>query len=218
MRKAFVYGAGHLGRQVLHHLWAYYGDSIEILGFVDDVRAPGEEVLGGLQTLGPLECARDDARLGPHAAGVVFAVGYSSMTARHAALDRVVDAGYGLLSVVHPQAIVEPGTEIGAGAIILGGAVVDQQVTLGMACFVDIGVRLGAGTTVGHNNYFSSGTCTGSRVSIGQDCFFGMNCTITTDVRIGDNVFVNAAALVPRDLGSNLKVVELRKSRELPQR
>ena len=44
-----------------------------------------------------------------------------------------------------------------------------------------------------------------------------MDCTITTDVSLGSNLFVNAKTLVPRDVGDDLKLVELHKSKQLPQ-
>lgn len=212
-----VYGAGHLGQQVLHHLNAYYGDRAEVVGFLDDTKPAGADVTCGLRTIGSLAEASSTPDFAPDELAIVFAIGYSSMRARRRALDRVLEAGYSLFDVVHPAAIIEPGTTIGAGCVVLGGAILDQGVVLGPACFIDIGVRLGAQTTVGANNYFSSGTSTGSRVAIGADCFFGMNCTITTDVRLGSNLFINAKSLVPRDMGDNLKLVELHKSRQLPQ-
>jgi acetyltransferase-like isoleucine patch superfamily enzyme len=211
-----VYGAGYLGRQVLHHLKAHCSDRVRVLGFVDDTLGVGESVAPGLEVLGSLAEAIQKPELSPGRLSMVFAIGYSSMAGRRRALQRVIDAGYDLFDYVHPAAMVEPGAVVGAGSIVLAGAILDQGVTLGPGCYVDIGVRLGADTTVGANNYFSSGTCTGSRVAIGDDCFFGMNCTITTDVRLGSNLFVNANSLVPRDMGDDLKFVEVRRSKELP--
>jgi carbonic anhydrase/acetyltransferase-like protein (isoleucine patch superfamily) len=212
-RVAF-YGAGHLGRQVYHHVRHHCSETAEVIGFFDDTRAAGLEVMDGLPTLGPLAGAAP--AFGPQSVQIVFTIGYADMRQRRAALERVLAAGYRLFSVVHPRAVVEPGARLGEGCIVLAGAVVDQQVSVGPACFIDIGVRLTAGTTVGSNNYFSTGTATGSRVRIGDDCFFGMDCTITTDVQMGSHLFVNAKTLVPRNVGDNLKLVEMHKSRELP--
>jgi len=217
MTRVGIYGAGFLGRQILHHVHAYYGDSADVIGFIDDVRAPDEPVAEGLKTLGSLEAAACDGELNPASIELVFGIGYADMNARRGALERVIRAGYRLFSVIHPNAIIEPGADAGPGSVVLGGAVLDQQVRLGAACFVDVGVRLGAGTLAGCCNYFSSGTSTGSRVSIGDGCFFGMDCTITTEVRLGSNLFVNAKTLVARDVGDNVKLVELHKSRELPR-
>lgn len=218
MNKTLVvfYGAGHLGLQVHHHVATHFRDTVEVIGFLDDTKASGVDVVAGKRTLGSLTEALNTPHLRPGAVHLVFAIGYTHMGLRRAALERVLAAGYELFSVVHPRAFVEPGARLGAGCIVLAGAVIDQQVTVGAGCFLDIGVRLTAGTTVGCNNYFSSGTATGSRVKIGDDCFFGMDCTITTDVQMGSNLFVNAKTLVPRDVGSNLKLVEVHKGRELP--
>jgi acetyltransferase-like isoleucine patch superfamily enzyme len=211
-----IYGAGQLGRQIHHHLRHHCADSAHVLGFIDDTQDAGREVVDGLVTLGSLECALHNPALQPATIQVVFAIGYSDMARRRDALDRVLGAGYTLFSVIHPRAVVEPGAVVGPGCVVLAGAVIDQQVRVGAACFIDINVRLTAGTQVGRNNYFSSGTATGSRVRIGDDCFFGMDCTVTTDVQMGSNLFVNAKTLVPRNVGDNLKLVQLQQGRELP--
>lgn len=213
-----IYGAGHLGRQILHHVRHHGGAEVELAGFLDDTHAPGEAVADGYRTLGSLDHAMATPGLRPGELELVFGIGYADMRARRAALERVLAAGYALHTVVHPRACIEPGATLGPGCIVLAHAVIDQQVRTGAACFIDIGVRLTAGTTVGCNNYFSSGTATGSRVVIGDDCFFGMDCTVTTEVRMGSRLFVNAKTLVPRDVGDDLKLVELHKSRELPNR
>jgi acetyltransferase-like isoleucine patch superfamily enzyme len=217
MRKIQVgfYGAGELGRQVYHHVATYHRDTAEVIGFLDDTKERGLEVIDGKRTLGSLADAAGTPGLRPDAIDIVFTIGYTSMPLRRAALERVLAAGYRLFSVLHPRAVIEPGAQVGAGSIVLAGAVIDQHVSVGVACFVDVGVRLTAGTTVGCNNYFSSGTSTGSRVKIGDDCFFGMDCTVTTDVQMGSNLFINAKTLVPRNLGNNVKLVEVHKSREI---
>ena len=211
-----LYGAGHLGRQIYHHVKHHCAQTAQVLGFIDDTKDAGHQVIDGQLTLGSLAVALQDPVLQPSAVQLVFAIGYTSMVQRRAALERVLAAGYTLFTVVHPRAVIEPGAVVGAGCVVLAGAVIDQQVTVGAACFIDINVRLTAGTQVGCNNYFSSGTATGSRVQVGDDCFFGMDCTVTTDVKMGSHLFVNAKTLVPRDVGDNLKLVQLHKGRELP--
>lgn len=213
-----LYGAGHLGRQIHHHLRHHAADRVEVIGFIDDTQPAGVDVIDGLRTLGSFADAAASKELGPAAIRIVFAIGYTSMTMRRAALDRVLGAGYTLAGFEHPRATIEPGARVGPGVIVLANAVIDQDVSVGAGCFIDIGVRLTAGTTVGVNNYFSSGTATGSRVTIGDDCFFGMDCTVTTEVTMGSNLFVNAKTLVPRDVGDDLRLVQVHKSRELPMR
>jgi serine acetyltransferase len=215
-RRVAIYGAGHLGRQLHHHLVHHAGETVELLGFIDDTRPAGEAVLSGLATLGTLADAQAAPGLRPGEIDIFFAIGYGDMVQRRSALERVLAAGWALCGFVHPRAVIEPGVKLGAGCVVMANAVLDQEVEVGAACFIDIAVRLTAGTVVGVNNYFSAGTSTGSRVRIGDDCFFGMDCTITTEVQLGSRLFVNAKTLVPRNVGSDLKLVEMHKSRELP--
>lgn len=215
-KRVALYGAGYLGQQLHHHVATHCRDTAEVIGFIDDTKAEGLEVIDGQRTLGALAAAVQTPALQPGAIELVFAIGYTNMRLRRAALERALAAGYRLFTVVHPRAMIEPNAQVGQGCVVLAGAVIDQHVTVGPACFVDIGVRLTAGTRVGCNNYFSSGTSTGSRVKIGDDCFFGMDCTVTTEVQMGSNLFVNAKTLVARNVGDNLKLVELHKGRELP--
>jgi len=215
LRTVAIYGAGYLGRQVLHHVQNYC-DDVELVGFVDDTIQKGKLITQNFTNLGSLDGIRSNPSLSPGDLSLVFAIGYADMHARKNALQRATSAGYDLFTITHPKAIVEPGSAVGVGSILLGACVIDQGVSIGKACFVDIGVRLGAETRAGDNNYFSSGTCTGSRVEIGSNCFFGMNATLTTNVRIGDNLFINAQSLVAADLPDNTKFVEMRKSRNLP--
>ncbi len=211
-----IYGSGYLGRQLLHHLRSYYA-ATTVLGFADDTRPSGEQVVPGLFTLGGVsDVSRQDAA-SPKSTEMVFAIGYSDMLARAAALERVLGLGYRLFSIIHPGAMIEPNAQHGEGCVVLAGAVLDQGVVLGSGCFIDIGVRLGAGTLIGKNCYLSSGSSTGSRVRLGDSCFVGMDCTLTTDVQVGSNVFVNAKTLVPRNIGDNVKIVELHKSKNLPR-
>ena len=116
--KVAIYGAGHLGKQIYHHVHHHCANQVEFLGFIDDTRSAGEIVDGDAVTLGTLNdvIATQGLRLGE--IQVVFAIGYANMPARHAALDRVLDAGYELYSVVHPRSVIEPGAQLGAGCIV----------------------------------------------------------------------------------------------------
>ena len=211
-----IFGGGHLGRQIVHHIKNYC--EANILGFIDDTKVVDEQIIGNLNCIGGLDEARKKRKYEPDRVTIVFAIGYSDMCARRHALERVKDAGYSLFSVIHPRSIIEPGAKVGSGVIVLGGAILDQNVIIGDACFVDIGVRIGEDSIVGSNNYFSSGTTIGGGVTIGHSNFFGMDVTVTNEVHVASNVFVNAKTLVPRDIDDNMKIVEMHKVREVAQR
>ena len=210
-----IYGSGHLGIQVLHYI-EHYSD-VNVLGFIDDTKSSGDLIIGELKCLGGFDDLVTGGHYPPEQVDIVFAIGYSNMLARKMALDRLLASDYSLFGLIHPRAIVEPGTTIGRGVIILGGAILDQRVSVGDGCYVDIGVRIGEDSIVAANNYLSSGSAIGGDVAIGESNFFGMDCTVTTGVSIGSNCFINAKTLVARNLGSDVQLVEIHKSKELPR-
>lgn len=208
-----VFGAGHLGKQILHHL--RFHSSMTVLGFIDDSMPKGVEVAPGVYSIGGLETALG-AFSGTRKPAAIFAIGYRDMRARGMALDRILASGFELVSFVHPRAIIEPESKIGAGSIVLGGAIIDQGVSIGEGCFVDIGVRVGENTRIGANNYLSSGASLGGAVVVGSGSFFGMDCTVTNGVSVGSHCFVNAKSLVARNLRNDIKLVQVHKTKELP--
>lgn len=210
-----IYGGGHLGRQTLTHV-VHHFPTDRVVGFVDDVLEPGALVARDLRCLGGLDWASSSERYGVEQVEVVFAIGYADMAARGKALDAVLDHGYRLFSVIHPHAMVDPSATVGQGCIVLAGAIIDQGASLEVGCYVDIGVRVGEDAVLGQGGYAASGASLGGSVVVGRDCFLGMDCTITTGVTVGRGCFVNAKSLVSRDLRDGVRLVEMHKSRELP--
>ena len=209
-----VFGAGQLGRQVLHHL--RHQSNTRGLGFIDDTRSVGAAAPEGHGCVGPLEEVARKPGLGPDKVAVVFAIGYADMLARGRALQRVLASGYRLRSVIHSRAVVEPGAVVGEGCIVLANAIVDQNVSVGRGCFIDCAVRIGEDSVVGDNNYLSSGAALGGSVRLGSGSFLGMDCTVVTGVTVGSNCFIVAKALVARSLADNTKIVPLHKFKEMP--
>lgn len=215
MQKIVVYGGGHLGRQVYHHLRAYYSESAELIGYVDDTKPEGEIIVDNVPNLGGMVDLSKKPSMSPDHVKIVFAIGYTNMKKRGVALERVESNGYELFSVIHPRSMIESNANLEAGSIVLAGAVIDQQVSLGKACFVDIGVTIGENSQVAANNYFSAGVSVGGSVQIGENNFFGMDVTVTNDVKLGSNLFVNAKTLIYKDLGDNLRIVEMHRIKEI---
>ncbi len=210
-----VYGGGMLRRQVGHLLLQHHAAQYQLLGFVDDVRDVGDEVIEGRCVLGSLQQVRADAAYAPDEVAMIFAIGYTDMPARQQAYRRAREAGYRMPSLVHPGASVEPTATLGDAVVVLAGAVVDQYVTLGDLCYLHNGAIVGENSVLGENNYLSAGTTFGGSVHVGENNFFGINTTVVNDIEIGSGTFINAGSLVYKNVPDNMRVVEFREQREL---
>ncbi len=217
MRDLLIYGGGRLGRQ-LHHLASrHFADRYRIVGFLDDVKPRGTEVVDGQRVLGTPADAASARATAPGTAVLLMAIGYADLRGREAAYRRARELGYRFATLVHPRAWVEPGVHLGEGTVVLAGAIVDQGVRLGAVNYLDIGTLIGEDTRLGRNNYLAAGVTLGGGVTVGRNNFLGLDATVTNEVRLGDDNFFNAKSLVYRDVADGLKYIEVRREFELPR-
>lgn len=213
-----IYGGGMLGQQVAYLMVTHFADSHNLLGFIDDTQDAGTDVSEGLKTVGSLERAAASNEYGPGRVHLVFGIGYSNMPARREAFERAKSSGYDFLTLIHPNASVEPSAQLGEGVVVLAGAVVDQYVSVGDLSYLHIGTKIGEKCRLGANNYFSAGATFGGSVQVGSGNFFGINATIVNDITIGSNCFINAGSLIYKPVDDNLRMVEFREQRGVANR
>ena len=164
--KLLVYGSTTFGK-VVRALVEDCGH--EFAGFIDDINA-GPDVLGSFDVV---KASKPAAHF-----GCVNAVGYNNLKARQGVTDRIAAAGYALPSLVHPRAMVGRDSRIGAGTMVMAGAIVDCR------CDIGAGVVMWPGSVVAHDT------------TIGGNTFLSPNATICGCSEVGVDCFVGAAAVV----------------------
>ncbi len=208
-----VYGAGLLAGLVHHHVKAHLADRLTLLGFVDDAKPAGAVVVDDLKILGSLDAVNASDQHSPEKVGLVFAIGYSDMTARQGAFERAWRMGYRFEKVVHPAASIEPGVQLGEGVVVLQGAIVDQGSVIGHNTFLDAGTIVCDNCVIGSHNFIAAGTTIGGHTIIGDNNFIGLGTTIVDGVSVGNNNWINAQSLVHRRLGDDMRLIELHEQR-----
>ena len=215
MRSVAILGGGKFGRQLARLLRGDFSDRFSLRGFVDDTMPEGVNVEGDGDTLGGWDRFTSIHR--PGEVELVLAVGYADLDARRRVFDRARQAGYRFATLVHPQAIVAPDAQIDEGAIVMAGAVIDGAASVGAGTFLDIGALVCERVRLGRLNYVSAGVAIGGDAVIGEANFIGLNATVVDDVSIGDGNRVQVGAVVHRNVGDRSTVMEARSIRIIPQ-
>jgi len=131
MDRLLIVGAGGHGRSVAEAVLA--AGQHRLVGFVDDA-APSLRHVWEWPVLGT---AADLARYRRHADVAIVAIGNNRLREElHRSLDA---AGFELVTVIHPKAIVSPRAMIGAGSAIMAGAIVGTEAELGAGVIVNCG-------------------------------------------------------------------------------
>ena len=144
MKKLLILGAGGYGKtiaDVARQLGCY-----DKIAFLDDTKAGTPGVLGNCGEV------------------FVFADGeteaypaFGNNTARMDWMERLLDGGISVPTLVHPDAYVSPSATLGIGVTVLPKAVVNTGVTVKTGCIVNIGALIDHDTVVEEGCHLAPG-------------------------------------------------------------
>jgi len=174
-----VYGAGGHGLVVAD---AAAQAGYAIVGFVDDGIEPGTNV-------GPWPVLTDLP-----GEPCIVAVGENAV--RSAIVDRLINAGTALRSVVHPAATVSPLAEIGDGVYIGPGAVVNAEAMIGLGALVNSGAIVEHHVQIHACAHVAPGAVLCGAVHVGAGAMIGAAAVVLPGLSIGERAIVGGGSVV----------------------
>jgi sugar O-acyltransferase (sialic acid O-acetyltransferase NeuD family) len=109
--------------------------------------------------------------------------------------------------LVHPLASVCPTALLGPGTQVLAGAVVAANAVLGEACITNHHATVDHECLLGDGVHLAPGATLCGCVRIGRNVMIGAGAIVLPRVNIGDNTLVGAGAVVIGDLPAGVVVV-----------
>ena len=156
MKRIVIVGAGGHGKVVADVVRA--GDAFEVAAFADELATQRD----GDLYLGVRVLAGADALERARALGIGYAlVAFGDCKGRLGCCERLRANGFEIVSAIHPRAVVAPDVSIGAGTVVVAGAVIGCDARLGEAvivntsasvdhdCVLDDGVHVEPGAHLG---------------------------------------------------------------------
>lgn len=195
MKPLVIVGAGGFGREVLGIVNAINGDipTWKVIGVLDDDvsdarRAAVARV--GTSLLGPV-AALPDMR-----AAAVIAIGAPVVRAsvHHA------NPGTEWATLIHPQATVGRGTQIGAGTIIAPGARLSTGIRTGLHAHVDQNATVGHDATIGDHVRLNPQACISGSVTLGHRDLIGAAAVVLEGRILGVDILIGAGSVVTHSL------------------
>ena len=133
-------------------------------------------------------------------AGVALAVSRAAITARAEIIAWLDEHGFPCPALVSPHAIVSEGVEVGAGAFVAHGTIVNVDARLGRFCVVNTGAIIGHDAGIGENTTISPGAFIGGRCAIGADALVGPLAKVLQGLKVGDRAMIGMDCNVLRTL------------------
>lgn len=113
-------------------------------------------------------------------------------------------AGYSLPVIVSPRAYVSPHASLGAGTIVMHGAVVNAGAIIGQNCIINSQSLVEHDAVVSDHCHIATGAVINSGVRVGTGTFIGSNSSVRQGIRIGDGCVVGMGQRVLSDCESGV--------------
>jgi len=183
-RDLLVIGAGGYGRSVAEAAAAC--GAFAVVGFADD-RWPDLAPVGGLPVLGRIA---DLSALLQQATAAVVAIGDNAR--RRLVFELAATAGFELVSIVHPRAIVSPSALIGRGVTVMAGSVIGCEAQLHDGVIVSAGAVLDHHCELADFSQASAGACMGGGSSLGIEAWIQEGCALRPGTKVAARTIVGS--------------------------
>ena len=137
--------------------------------------------------------------------GVLVSIG--NCVVRWQKQQMLMAAGVSLVTVVHPHACVSPFARLGAGTVVMAGAMVNVDVVVGESSIINTGATVDHDVILSHAVHISPGAHLSGNVVVGACSWIGVGAAVRQGVRIGSGAMVGAGAVVVTAVPDGLTVV-----------
>jgi len=114
-----------------------------------------------------------------------------------------VQCGFELPVIVAPTAHISRHAVIGAGSIVMHGAIVNAGVKVGRNCIINTRALIEHDTNIEEHCHISTGAVLNGDVTVGAGCFIGSGSSIKEGVGIGKGCLVGMGLSVRHNLADN---------------
>lgn len=167
--------------------------SHRIMGVLEDPAFKGSDVMG-YPILGTDDALAD---LVGHGVGVLVTIGQiKTSKIRERAFAAAKKAGASLPVIVSPNAYCSRHATIGAGTMVMHGAIVNVSCVIGENCIVNSMALLEHDVSIGDHTHIATGARVNGGVKIGPRCFIGSGAVLHHDIEIGERAIIPAGTVV----------------------
>lgn len=179
------------------------GTAYELLGFIDDRAAPGQEVHGV-----PVRSGFAALEACPSPLSLYVAIG--DLAVHRSLVERLRTLGCRLHfpNIIHPQASVDPDrVQLGIGNYVAAGSRVTAEVRIGDFNVVNLNSVLAHDVVLGSRCQVHPGAILNGEARLGDEVVIGAGAVLMPRLRVGARAVVGIGAVVGSDVPAGSTVV-----------
>lgn len=108
--------------------------------------------------------------------------------------------GLQIATLIHPNAVLAPDVQVGAGTVIMAGTVVNPGTVIGEGCIINTGATVDHDNVIGKYVHISVGSHTAGTVCIGDGTWLGAGAVVSNNVRVCGNCMIGAGSVVVKNI------------------
>jgi len=193
-----IVGAGGHGRVVAEA--ACIQGKWTRIAFLDDNK--NLEIVAGWPVLDSLGQAEHYLTQYPQ---LIVAIGNNKL--RVQLINRFLEMGFQIPSIIHPTAFVSKTASIEPGCVILAQSALNTGAKIGLGCIINTGATIDHDCVLGRGVHLSPGVHLGGQVYIGDYSWVGVGVSIINNVKVGENTLIGAGAAIVTNIEANVTAV-----------
>jgi len=134
----------------------------------------------------------------------IVAVGDNAVRARVVASIRNHLPNFHFVTICHPSAIIASTVTVGAGTVIMAGAVVQPYTTIGQHCIINTQASVDHECWLDDYASIAPSACLGGNVHIGSHTYIALGANLIHGISIGAHSVIGAGATVVTSIGTNV--------------
>ncbi len=129
-----------------------------------------------------------------------FVVGIGDAKIRKKVQESLEEMGADIVSLIHPAATVAYDVQIGAGTVVMAGAVINPSTVIGKGCIINTSASVDHDNVIGDYCHISVGAHTAGNVNMGDNCWLGIGGIVSNNIDICADTFICAGGVVVKNI------------------
>ncbi len=129
-----------------------------------------------------------------------FFVAIGSNATREKIQEKLIEEGLNVVSLIHPCSVIGTGVEIGIGAVVMAGVVINSSTRIGKGCIINTSSNLDHDNIIEDYVHISPGVNIAGTVKVGKGSWLGIGSVVSNNVNICSGCKVGAGAVVVKDI------------------
>lgn len=129
---------------------------------------------------------------------MIIAIGNADIRKR--IQEKAEKAGKFIATLIHPNAVIGENVRIGAGTVVMAGAVINPCVTIGKGCIINTSASVDHDCILEDYVHVSVGAHLAGTVHVGASTWIGIGAIVNNNLKIASGCMVGAGAVVVKKI------------------